>query len=148
MLWNSTHKLETIETFIDFKKLQLLGQLCRLPCRHLSKSVLVHRLASFMNGDKQRVGFIPDIYKLLDNYQLVGYNLTFLKDALFPSNSVWRAILRQQVLQSNIQTMKQELMHNGNGCRPMLSVQTEYPTYGVSVGIHPLFHQYAENYYV
>ena len=31
--------LVTTETFIDFKKLQLLGQLCRLPCRHLSKSV-------------------------------------------------------------------------------------------------------------
>ena len=58
--------------------------------------------------------FIPDIYKLLDKYQQVGYILTFLKDALFPSKSVWRAILRQHVLQSNTQTMKQELMHNGN----------------------------------
>ena len=28
-------------------------------------------------------------------------------------------------------------------CRLMLSVQTEYPTYGVPVGIQPLFHQYA-----
>ena len=28
-------------------------------------------------------------------------------------------------------------------CRLMLSVQTEYPTCGVSVGIQPLFHQYA-----
>ena len=27
--------LVTIETFINFKKLQLLGQLYRLPCRHL-----------------------------------------------------------------------------------------------------------------
>jgi len=76
--------------------------------------VFVHRLVSFINGDKQCVGFIPDIYKLLDKYQLVGYTLTFLKDALFPSKSVWRAILRQHVLQSNTQTMKQELMHNGN----------------------------------
>ena len=104
------------------KKLQLLGQLCRLPCRHLSKSVFVHRLVRFMNDDKQCVGFIPDIYKRLDKYQLVGYILTFLKDALFPSKSVWRAILRQHVLQSNTQTMKKELMDNGNenGCRPML----------------------------
>ena len=54
------------------------------------------------------------IYKLLDKYQLVGYILTFLKDALFPSRSVWRAILRQHVLQSKTQTMEQELMHNGN----------------------------------
>ena len=45
---------------------------------------------------------------------VVGQILTFFKDALFPSKSVWRAILRQQVLQSNTQTMKQELMHNGN----------------------------------
>ena len=44
---------------------------------------------------------------------LVGYTLTFLNDALFPSKSVQRAILRQ-VLQSSTQKMKQELMHNGN----------------------------------
>ena len=67
-----------------------------------------------MNGDKQCVGFIPDIYKLLDKYQLVGYILTLLQDALFPSKSAWRAILRQHVLQSNTQTIKKELMHNGN----------------------------------
>jgi len=33
-------------------------------------------------------------------------------------------------------------------CRQMLSTQTEYPTYGLSIGIHSLFHYYAENYYV
>jgi len=87
--------LVTIETVIDL--MQLLGQLCRLPCRHLSKSVFVHRLVSFMNGDNICVGFIPDIYKPLDKYQLVGYILTFLNDALFPSKPVWRAILRQHV---------------------------------------------------
>ena len=94
--------------------MQLLGQLCRLLCRHLSKSVFVHRLVSFKHDDKQCVGFIPDIYKLLDKYWMVGYILTFLKDALFPSKSVWRAILRQHVLQSNTQTMKNKLMYNGN----------------------------------
>ena len=65
---------------------------------HLSKSVFVHRRVRFMNGDKQCVGFIPDIYKLLDKYQVVGNILTFLNDALFPSKFVWRAILRQHVL--------------------------------------------------
>ena len=57
--------------------------------------MFVHRLVSFKHD-----GFIPAIYKLLDKYWLVGYTLTFLKDALFPSKSVWRAILRQHVLQS------------------------------------------------
>ena len=57
-----------------------------------------------MNGDTQ-----CDIYKLLGKYQLVGYILTFLKDALFLSTPVWRAILRKQVLQSKTQTMKKEL---------------------------------------
>ena len=106
--------LVTIETFIDFKTLLLLGQLCRLLCRHLSQSVFVHRLVRFMNGDKHCVWFISDIYKLLYKYQLVGYILTFLKDALFPSKPVWRAILRQHVLQSNTHTMKKELIHNEN----------------------------------
>jgi len=30
----------------------------------------------------------------------------------------------------------------------MLSTQTGYPTYGVSVRIYPLFHKCTENYYV
>ena len=103
-----------IESIIDFNKLQLLEQLCRLPCRHVSKSVFLDRLVRVMNGEKQCIGFIQDIYTLLGKYKLVGYNLTFLKDALFPSKSVWRAILRQHVLQSNIQTIKKELMLNRN----------------------------------
>jgi len=102
-----------IETIIDFNKLQLLGQLCKLPCRHVSKSVFLHRLVRVMNGEKQCIGFIQDIYTLLGKYKLVGYNLTFLKDALFHSKPVWRAILRQ-VLQSNTQTIKKELMLNRN----------------------------------
>ena len=98
--------LVTTETLIDFKKLQLLYQLCRLPCIHLSKSVFVHRLVSFMNGDKQ--------WTSTNCWTNISYILTFLKDALFPSKSLWRAILRQHVVQSNTQTMKQELIHNGN----------------------------------
>ena len=66
-----------------------------------------------MNGDKHCVGFIPDIYKLLGKFHLVGYILTFLNDALFPLKTVWRAMLGQTVLQSNTQIMKKELMHNG-----------------------------------
>ena len=82
-----------------------------------------------MNGDTHCIGFIPDIYKLLDKYQFVGNILTFLKDALFTSKSVWRAILRQQVMQSNTQTMEKgvvaqrEQMVVAQCCRYKQSIQ-------------------------
>jgi len=98
----------------------------------------VHRLVRFMNGDKQCFGFIPDIYKLLDKYQLHPY---FLKGC---------TVCFKVRMESDPQTtcVAVQYTDNGtgveitgtNGCRPMLSVQTEYPTYGVSAGIHPLFH--------
>ena len=90
---------------------------------------------------------MPDIYKLLDKYQLVSYILTFLKDALFPSKPVWRAILRQHAVQNTDNgtgvDAQRERMVVAQCCRYKLC-----PNCGVSVGMHPLFHQYAENYYV
>ena len=59
-------------------------------------------------GHLQTVGQISVGW--LHPYFLKGCTVSFM----FPLQSVWRAILRQHVLQSNTQPMKQELMHNGN----------------------------------
>ena len=106
----------------------------------------MHRIVRFMNGDKHFVGFISDVFKLLGKYQSVGYMLK------------WFTVSVKGRMGSDSQTTsvtveytdnEQELMHNGTkDCRLMLSTPTEYPTYGVSVGIHLLCHLYAENYYV
>jgi len=72
----------------------------------------------------------------LDKYQLVGYILTFLNDAQLPLNPVWRAILRQQVF--DVQYTDNEKVVYAQ--RERMVVDTEYPTYGVSLGIHHLFH--------
>jgi len=63
----------------------------------------MHRIVRFMNGDKHFVGFISDIYKLLGKYQSVGYMLKWFTVSV---KGRMGAILRQEVLQSNTQTMK------------------------------------------
>ena len=41
--------LTNIETMIDYRKLQLLGQLYRLPCKYLAKEIFNIRLIRYVN---------------------------------------------------------------------------------------------------
>ena len=52
---------------INYRKLLMLGQLCRLPSDQLAKKVFVNRLIRFVNLARQFRGFIPDIYRILQN---------------------------------------------------------------------------------
>jgi len=56
---------------IDYRKLLMFGQLCRLKCSFLANNVIDNRRLRFMNFDKQSRGFIPDTYRLLQKYGLV-----------------------------------------------------------------------------
>ena len=80
----------TIQSEIDFKKLILFGQFCRLSFDHWLRFVFLNRLTSFsMKGDNQ-LGFIPDINKLLYKYGL-SHVLEFYKsDNVFPSKFSWK----------------------------------------------------------
>ena len=60
----------TIESIIDYRKLQFYGQLCRLSFQYLAKSICHHRLLRYINNDRQCLGLIPDIYRLIRKYNL------------------------------------------------------------------------------
>jgi hypothetical protein len=88
----------SIETIIDHKKLQFLGQLCRLPNKYLAKGFFNKRLFHFLNGDKQSHGFLPDIYRILQKYELKYILDSYAADGIFPSNYAWKDLLGKCVL--------------------------------------------------
>jgi len=62
-----------IQLEIDYRKLLMLGLLCRLPSDSLAKQVFVNRLTRFFMLDRQFKGFIPDIYSKVRKYGLEEY---------------------------------------------------------------------------
>ena len=61
----------SVESEIDFRKLILFGQLCRLNFEHWLRVVFLNRLCTYsMNGSKQ-TGFILDIVSILGKYGLL-----------------------------------------------------------------------------
>jgi hypothetical protein len=89
--------VSSIETVIDYRKLQFFGQLCRLPNRYVSKQMFVHRLIKYFQDDNQTIGFIPDIYRIIMKYNLFYILDSFIKSATFPSKYTWKSILKQNV---------------------------------------------------
>ena len=59
-----------METVIDHKKLNFLGQLCNIACSYMAKRVFNIRLTHFQHLDNQSLGFIPDINRILTKYAL------------------------------------------------------------------------------
>lgn len=86
-----------IETIVDHRKLIFFGQLCRLPGQYLAKHVFIHRLVRYVNVDKQCLGFIPDIVRLLTKYELLDCVAKYLCTGLFPSKCRWKKIVKKHV---------------------------------------------------
>lgn len=103
-----------IEVYIDYKKLQLLGQLCRLSCNYLAKEVFVQRLVRFRNGDKQSVGFIPDITRVASKYNLLDTIDRYVQSGDFPPKPQWNRQLKREILQRNKHRMLSEVIDSGN----------------------------------
>jgi len=74
-----------LETVIDHKKLNFLGQLCNLPGSYMAKHVFNIRLTHFQHLDNQSLGFIPDITRILTKYALHHVLDRYLLDGVFPS---------------------------------------------------------------
>ena len=88
-----------IETLIDYRKLQFMGQLCRLSNQYLAKTVLNHRLVRYANhADNQTLGFLPEVYRLIQKYELQQYVDLYLESGEFPTNYMWKSILKRNVL--------------------------------------------------
>jgi len=73
-----------VEVNIDYKKLQMFGQICRLKDGYIAKEIFNHRIVRYVNGDSQTVGFVPDIYRLLQKYGMIPLFDAYLQCGAFP----------------------------------------------------------------
>ena len=112
-----------LECFIDKRKLQFFGQLCRLECIKTIKDVFVYRLYSFLSEPQKIIGFIPDVYRILRKYRLENFLDTYLESATFPSKLKWKKSIntaifdhvnncfeRKQLLDGSLKLM--HIIHN------------------------------------
>ena len=67
----SIKSIYSIESEIDFRKLILFGQLCRLNFEHWLRVVFLNRLCTYSMNDSKHTGFIPDIVRTLRKYGLL-----------------------------------------------------------------------------
>ena len=119
--------IPSIESEIDYKKLQFFAQLCRLPCRYVAKQIFVNRLIRYLSNDRQTQGFISDIYRLLCKYHLLAYLDSYVETSYFPSKYTWKQILKRNIYEHEHVRMSLRLssfmedvhiIHVFNICKP------------------------------
>ena len=97
-----------LEMEIEYRKLNLFGQLCRLGLDCAVKTMFLYRLSSYMLG-KVSTGFVYDVGRILTKYDLTQFMLTYISDGSFPSKYEWKRTVRKvirnrYVLEWNIRT--------------------------------------------
>ena len=102
------------------KKLKFLGQLCNLPCSYMAKRVFNIRLTHFQHLDNQRLGFIPDINRILTKYTLHHVFDRYLSDGVFPSKYAWKRIIYEKTIQRSNSELFHECVENYPTCVPLI----------------------------
>ena len=78
-----------LESEVDFKKFNLLGQLCRNDTHCWITPVFRVRLESYFVNSTGQMGFFRDIMRLLEKYGLSEYIETYKRCNIFPSKCTW-----------------------------------------------------------
>ena len=83
-----------IEHVIDKCKLLFLRRLCVAPLKSRVKSLFLKRLIFFKHSvSARKIGFVSDIYRLLQKYSLIYYIEQFISEGYFPPKYIWRRII-------------------------------------------------------
>ena len=84
----------TLKSEIDFRKLTVLGQLCRLNIDHLLRILFLNRQFSFDANNTKQEGFISDIINILGKYDLLNVLEAYKRDSIFPGRLAWKILLK------------------------------------------------------
>ena len=87
----------SLEAEIDSRKLQLFGQFCRLRINHWLRHVFINRLTAFFVNGASQTGFIPDVVRLLEKYNLSCVLDAYLRDSAFPSKFTWKRMVKYEI---------------------------------------------------
>lgn len=99
----------TLESEIDARKLSLLGQLCRLDSQSWIRSFFLIRLTSYNLYKNSQIGFIPDILRILEKYNLNCYIDVFLQDSEFPVKNVWKCLVKRTIHQYEVNSWRHRI---------------------------------------
>ena len=86
--------VSSLEVYIDLQKLSFFGLLCRTTAQELSKQLLLYRLYQFKHCDTLKLGYIPDIARILKKYDMIPL-LWRLSEENFPSKTIWKRLCKQ-----------------------------------------------------
>ena len=92
-----------IDAEIDVRKLLFFGRLCRMKFDALPKQIFLVRLFSYLeNLTRNQLGFMPDIFRILNQYDLSSFLQSWLQDGSFPDKLVWKRLVRNAVSNEHI----------------------------------------------
>ncbi len=87
-----------IESYIDKAKLLFLCRLCHLPNNTISKKMFLLRMFCYnFTSTVRHTGFMQDISRILDKYELYTYLSQYISDGSFPDKDKWKNIVNQAV---------------------------------------------------
>jgi hypothetical protein len=102
--------LWTIEGHIDKVQLMFLHKLLSLKSTNVDKIIFVVRLSSFFNGvTKKKMGFIPNIVRILNKYGLGDYLTTYIQTGQVQTKSSWKSLVKASIHQFQLQSWRQGL---------------------------------------
>ena len=92
--------LWSMEGLIDKNKLLYLGRLCRSEATLVSKEIFITHLCFYKSDpNKHKFGFVQDITRILQKYNLSDYLKTYIDGQSFPTKNQWRNIVYEKVNQ-------------------------------------------------
>ena len=128
----------SLESEIDYKKLTLLGQLCRLSTDFISKDLFNNRLIRFIDDPHNKSGFFPDLYRILQKYDLVYFLNNYVTYGIFPTKFHWKSVIRDRIdkvssltvhtrMESDSKLHVYALYNNINRCSPLWLFCKKHP---------------------
>jgi len=109
--------LWTIEGYVDKIKLGFFNKICRAKGSFVWKNIFHRRILDFLIHEKNSVGFVKDIYRILLKYQLGDFFHLYVNTLYSTPKSAWRRNIEmavhcceESVWRSKLE-MRPELLH-------------------------------------
>ncbi len=106
--------MTSIEAQIDLHKLAFLGSLCHAPTDEPLHKLFVLRLHQFDLCENRKIGFIPDILKILQKYNLENYLTIFKTHSVFPSKEKWKSVCKKSAHEHETRHWRMRLEEHNN----------------------------------
>lgn len=98
----------SLQNEVHKRKATFFGQLCRLDTYFAVKRLFVKRLISYYCFEGKNYGFISDIIRLLQFYNLEHFLTGYLNFGKFPTKYRWKKLLNEQLIGSAILSTQDE----------------------------------------